>query len=260
MPTQTTVLISDSTRMHCDLLHKAFYSARQRFQVVASATNVAEVLTLLQQIRPQVALISSDLQEGPHSGIRILPEIRKTHPETKILVVMASPTKDLIIDAFRSGAVGVFSRNGPFTQLCKAIEVISQGQIWANAEELHYVLSAFVRSPRPPKLDSAVESRLTVREAAVVRLAIEGLANREIAKQLTLTEHTVKNYLFRVFDKLGVSNRVELVLSCLHQEENGHVEMAVGKSLIAPKLTPAPREIVVARSCGTTRKELPLQK
>ena len=260
MRTQITVLISDSTRMHCDLLHKAFYSVRQRFQVVASATSAAEVLTLLQQNRPQVAIVSSDLQDGPHSGLRILPEIRKAHPETKILVVMASPSKDLIIEAFRSGAVGVFSRNGPFTQLCKAIEVISQGQIWANAEELHYVLSAFVRSPRPPKLDSATESRVTVREAAVVRLAIEGLSNREIAARLTLTEHTVKNYLFRVFDKLGVSNRVELVLSCLHQEEDGRVEMAVERSLITPKSLPAPKEIANAQFCGAIRREIPLQR
>jgi DNA-binding NarL/FixJ family response regulator len=246
--------------MHCDLLKKAFYSVRQKFQVVASATSAPEVLTLLQQKRPQVAVISADLQDGPLSGLRILPEIRKAHPETKILVVLASPTKDLIIDAFRSGAVGVFSRIGPFTQLCKSIEVISQGQIWANAEELQHVLNAFVRSFRQPQLDSAAESRMTVREAAVVRLAIEGLSNREIAARLTLTEHTVKNYLFRVFDKLGVSNRVELVLSCLHQEENGSVELVVKESLIAPKLLPIPGQMAAARPCGIIRRELPLHR
>lgn len=250
MPTQITVLISDSTRMHCDLLHKAFYSVRQKFQVVASASSTVEVLTLLRLNQPQVAVISSDLQDGPYSGVRILPEIRKAHPGTKILVVMASPARDLIVDAFRSGAVGVFSRKGPFTQLCKAIEVISQGQIWASAEELHHVLSAFVRSPRPPKLVSAVGSRLTEREAAVVRLAIEGLANREIANQLTLTEHTVKNYLFRVFDKLGVSNRVELVLSCLNQEENAQMELAAKKSLTTPQLLRGPRRAAAVRLAG----------
>jgi two-component system, NarL family, nitrate/nitrite response regulator NarL len=241
MRTQISVLISDSTRMHCDLLHKAFYSVRQRFQVVSSASTAAEVLTLIGLNRPQVAVISSDLQDGPHSGLRLLPKIRRDHPETKILAVMACPAKELIIDAFRGGAVGVFSRNGPFTQLCKSIEVISRGQIWANTEELHYVLSAFVRSPRPPKLASTVESRVTLREAAVVRLAIEGLSNREIATRLNLTEHTVKNYLFRVFDKLGVSNRVELVLSCLNQEENARIELAAKESLTPPKLLPGPR-------------------
>src|ERR1019366_690837 len=184
MPTQISVLISESTRMHCDLLRNAFYSVRQRFQVVAFASSTVEVLTALQHRRPQVAVISSDLQDGPLSGIRILPEIHRTYPETKILVLMASQDGELVTDAFRSGADGVFSRNDPFDLLCKAIEVVSRGQIWARSEELHYVLRAFAKSPKPPKLDPRVESRVTVREAAVVRLAIEGLSNREIARQL----------------------------------------------------------------------------
>jgi DNA-binding CsgD family transcriptional regulator len=79
-----------------------------------------------------------------------------------------------------------------------------------------------------------MDSRVTVREAAVVRLAIEGLSNREIAQQLALTEHTVKNYLFKIFDKLGVSNRVELVLSCLNQEVYAREELA-GDTRVAPQ-------------------------
>ena len=78
---------------------------------------------------------------------------------------------------------------------------------------------AGVRAPKQRKVDPSVENRMTKRETDVVKLAVEGLSNREIARELGLTEHTVKNYLFRVFDKLGVSNRVELVLSCLRQEE-----------------------------------------
>ena len=247
MRAQISVLISDSTKMHCDLLAKAFYSVRQRFHVVAFASSTAEVLNAVGQSLPQVVVLSSDLQEGPLSGLRLVPEIRKTHLETKIIVVMPSPNKDLVIDAFKLGAVGVFSRNGPFELLCKSVEVVSQGQVWASSEELHYVLSAFAKSPKPRKLDPAVESRVTVREAAVVRLAIEGLSNREIAQQLALTEHTVKNYLFRVSDKLGVSNRVELVLSCLHQEENAREELAAKNDLIIPKVIPSGKQLATAR-------------
>jgi DNA-binding NarL/FixJ family response regulator len=84
-----------------------------------------------------------------------------------------------------------------------------------------------------------VESRVTKREAAVVRLAAEGLTNREIAQQLSLTEHAVKNYLFTVFDKLGVSNRVELVLSCIYQQENAH-EGSI-EAEVLPPLNAQPR-------------------
>jgi DNA-binding NarL/FixJ family response regulator len=160
---------------------------------------------------------------------------------------MASPDKELVIDAFRLGAVGVFSRNGPFERLCKSVEVVSQGQIWATSEELHYVLTAFAKSPKPPKLDPKVESRITVREAAVVRLAIEGLSNREIALRLALTEHTVKNYMFRVFDKLGVSNRVELVLASLRQEERAREELAEKTELAAEKVSAVGKQMAAGR-------------
>jgi DNA-binding NarL/FixJ family response regulator len=233
--------------MHCDLLRKAFFSARQRFRVVAFASSTVEVLTPLHQKRPQVAVISSDLQDGPLSGLRILHRIQRTHPETKVLVVMTSPDKKLVIDAFRLGAVGVFSRNGPFDLLCKSIEVVARGQIWANAEELHYVLRVFAKSPKPLKLDRKVESRVTVREAAVVGLAVEGLSNREIAQQLALTEHTVKNYLFRVFDKLGVSNRVELVLACLHKDDQAREELAVKAELAAEKVSAEGKHVAAGR-------------
>jgi DNA-binding CsgD family transcriptional regulator len=83
-------------------------------------------------------------------------------------------------------------------------------------------------------MDSNVEGRMTKREAEVVRLAVEGLSNREIGQQLGLTEHTVKNYLFRVFDKLGVSNRVELVLSCLRQEEDVREDIGAEQRNMAP--------------------------
>src|ERR1019366_10747799 len=114
-------------------------------------------------------------------------------------------------------------------------------QFGANLKEFFYVLKFFQKPQNPPKLVPTVESRITRREAAVVRLAIEGLSNRQIAQQLALTEHTVKNYLFRVFDKLGVSNRVELVLSCLNQETHAREELAVEKGLPPRKVHPVGR-------------------
>jgi two-component system nitrate/nitrite response regulator NarL len=239
--------------MHCDLLRKAFRSVRHRFRVVAFASATAELLTALQQHRPQVAIISSDMQGGPLSGIRILPEIRRTHPETKVIVMMPSTDKELVIDAFRFGAVGVFSRSEPIDLLYKSIEVVSRGQIWADTDQLHHVLSAFAKSSKPRKLDPIVEGRVTRREAAVVRLAVEGLSNREIAQQLALTEHTVKNYLFRVFDKLGVSNRVELLLFCLDRERHELEGLAPVDQLSLRKVLPE-RNTISSRTVAQQSK------
>jgi DNA-binding NarL/FixJ family response regulator len=230
----TTVLISEPNKMYCDLLKKAFYVVRSRFQVVASASTTAEILVGIEETRPHVAIVSANLQDGPLTGIRILPEIRRINSDTRTLVALEAPEPDLVIEAFRFGADGVFCRNSPFDLLCKSVEAVSQGQIWASNDELRYVLNAFAKSSKQRKMDSNVEGRMTKREAEVVRLAVEGLSNREIGQQLGLTEHTVKNYLFRVFDKLGVSNRVELVLSCLRQEEDARDDIATEQRNVAP--------------------------
>jgi len=161
---------------------------------------------------------------------------------------MGAPDRDLVIEAFRFGADGVFCRNSPFDLLCKSLDAISQGEIWASSEELRYVLNEFMKGPKALKVDPAVERRMTKREGDVVRLAVEGLSNREIACELGLTEHTVKNYLFRIFDKLGVSNRVELVLSCLRQEEAAREEDTLHLSLETPQLGAPTNTAMAARS------------
>jgi DNA-binding NarL/FixJ family response regulator len=213
--------------MYCDLLKRAFLAVPERFEVVACASKTVEILALIQDRRPKVAIISDNLEDGPLTGLRILPEVRRANLETRILLAMGSSDRELVIEAFRFGADGVFCRNSPFELLCKSVDALSQGQIWANATELRYVLDEFTRAPKQRKVDPTVENRMTKREGDVVRLAVEGLSNREIARELGLTEHTVKNYLFRIFDKLGVSNRVELVLSCLRQEEVAREEATV---------------------------------
>ena len=225
--TRPSVLVTEASKMYCDLLSMAFLAVPDRFHVVATAFTTADILAQVREHRPSVAIISDNLADGPLSGLRILPEVRKANPETRILLAMSSSDRELVIEAFRFGADGVFCRNSPFNMLCKSVDALANGQIWANSKELRYVMEEFMRAPKQRKVDPTVENRMTKREGDVVRLAVEGLSNREIAGQLGLTEHTVKNYLFRVFDKLGVSNRVELVLSCLRQEETAREEAPV---------------------------------
>ncbi len=189
--------------MYCDLLSMAFLAVPDRFHVVATASTGADILALVQEHRPNVAIISDNLEDGPLAGVRILPEVRRANPETRILLAMGSSDRELVIEAFRFGADGVFCRNSPFDLLCKSVAALSQGQIWANAKELRYVMEEFTRAPKQRKVDPTVENRMTKREGDVVRLAVEGLSNREIARERPHRKHTVKNYLFRVFDKLG---------------------------------------------------------
>ncbi|MGO9939932.1 MAG: response regulator transcription factor [Terracidiphilus sp.] len=115
---------------------------------------------------------------------------------------------------FRAGAKGLFDRAvyDPVL-LCRCIQRVAEGQIWAKSEELGFVLEAFASAPRI-QVSKGVQS-LTPREREVARLVSDGLSNSEVAQRLGLSTHTVKNYLFNVFDKIGVSNRAELILCLL---------------------------------------------
>jgi DNA-binding NarL/FixJ family response regulator len=125
---------------------------------------------------------------------------------------MDTSSRTAVVEAFRCGAQGVFSRTESSKSLAKCINNVHQGQVWASSAELRYLLDAFRESEPMQLVDSRGEAILSKREQDVVRCVAEGLSNREIASRLKLTEHTVKNYLFRIFDKLGVSSRVEVVL------------------------------------------------
>ena len=131
----------------------------------------------------------------------------------KPVILFYSPERHLVVDAFRAGAKGVFCLSkAAFKSLCRCVERVHTGQIWADSSELSEVMEAFSQLA-PLRVVNADGMRLlTKREEDVVRLLAEGMQNRDIARELRLSEHTVKNYLFHIFDKLGVSSRVELVL------------------------------------------------
>ena len=129
-------------------------------------------------------------------------------------MLLQSPDREIVVQSLRSGARGIFSRRDPFKALAKCIRCVHEGQIWANNEQIEYILEAF--APLRPRLSkSNGMTLLTPREQAVTGLVAEGMKNREIARVLQVTDHTVSNYLYHIFDKLGVSSRVELILYAL---------------------------------------------
>jgi DNA-binding NarL/FixJ family response regulator len=139
-------------------------------------------------------------------------------------MLLASRERELVIEAFRSGAHGVIFRDEPLETLSKCIHAAHQGQVWANSEHLGFLLEALGQTKSLQLRDARGVNLLSKREETVVRLVADGLTNKAISSELHLSEHTVRNYLFRIFDKLGVSSRVELVLYCLQERRTGTVE------------------------------------
>jgi two-component system nitrate/nitrite response regulator NarL len=205
------VLAADSTRMSSQLLAEALAQDRQ-FEVTGIEPKPSSILDAVAQKMPHVVLVSSALEESNTLGFDLTRQVRTTYPETRVVLLMDASNSSAVVEAFRCGAQGVFSRTESSKTLAKCISSVHQGQVWANSAELRYLLEA-LREAEPMRLvDSRGEAILSKREQDVVRCVAEGLSNREIASRLKLTEHTVKNYLFRIFDKLGVSSRVEVVL------------------------------------------------
>ena len=129
------------------------------------------------------------------------------------MLLLDESEPQMVVNAFRAGAKGVFSRTqSDIRLLAKCIRRVMEGQVGVDSQQMLYLLEALTGNGNGKPDAAGTSARLTRREESVVRLVVQGMVNREIAEQLRLSEHTIKNYLFRIFDKLGVSNRVELAL------------------------------------------------
>src|SRR5438105_1619800 len=214
------VLVADSTRMGSQLLSDAL-RGDPRFYVSSVCTHSHEILETAVPHKPDVAIVSMNLDDQPARGFDISPQLRARQLETKVIMLLDSSDRDLVTRAFGSGARGIFCRTQSIETLRKCICSVHSGQVWASSEELRFVLEKFAETATPRLVNANGVALLSKREQDVVRCVTEALSNREIAHKLKLSEHTVKNYIFRIFDKLGVSTRVEMVLYALSQRSLG---------------------------------------
>jgi two-component system nitrate/nitrite response regulator NarL len=233
-PDHIRVLAADNTSMNTQLLVEALARDGQ-LNMSGAGAKPAEILAFAKRERPHVALIGTRQGENG-SGFDLCREIGSASPSTRCIMLLDASERTLVIEAFRSGARGVFCRTEPLKLLAKCILCVHKGQIWASSEEMNYLLQA-VAEPVPMRFTGVKgNALLSARELDVVRCVSEGLTNREIAQRLTLREHTVKNYLFRIFDKLGVSSRVEVVLYAFGSMPTRSTAVSVPKK----ESTPAP--------------------
>jgi DNA-binding NarL/FixJ family response regulator len=141
-------------------------------------------------------------------------ELHRLRLGIRIIVLLDADEGELVVEAFRSGAKGVFSRTGSSKELRRCIERVYEGQIWANSAQMECIVDALMQTPKLSVMHTK-DATLSKREEQVCQSVAAGLSNREISRKLGLSEHTVKNHLFRIFDKLGISTRIELVLYAL---------------------------------------------
>ena len=210
------VLVADDTRIHTQLLADSL--RRDHFlEVVSPPARSCDLVETVEANKISVVVLSANLDEGPLHGFEILRQLRAACPGIFGIMLLDSSRKEAVLQAFRAGARGIFSRHDSVENLPKCIHCVFQGQIWANSEQMSFAVEELAYSPVVRAIDANGLSLLSAREMDVVCSLAEGLTNREIAARLGLSQHTIKNYLFRVYDKLGVSSRLELLFMTLTQ-------------------------------------------
>ena len=228
------VLVADSNRMQAQLLTSAL-RRRSEFHVATCPMDTVSILQAVTAKLPHIALLSLSLPASVPETVVTLRSFHLTYPQIQKILLVDSCDRDLVISAFRSGARGIFTVNDSNLRLlCKCILRVAAGQIWANTEQLGYVIDLMSEVPSLRVLNSRGAPLLTPREEQVVALVAEGLANRQIARELNLSEHTIKKYLFRIFEKLGISTRVELVLYAVNNGDPRQAEWLAGAARLAP--------------------------
>jgi two-component system nitrate/nitrite response regulator NarL len=213
------VLVADNSLIHTQSVADALRRDRD-LEVLSSDPDVKAVIEAALKHNVDVLVISSNLDEQANRGFEIVRELHASRPELRAVVLIDSSKTEVILEAFRAGARGVFTRFGSIETLCKCVRCVHRGQIWADSQQTSVALEALASSHTVRAVDAKGLSLLTKREMEIVQSLAEGLTNREIADRLGLSKHTVKNYLFRVFDKLGASNRIEVLFMTLSQSSH----------------------------------------
>jgi two-component system, NarL family, nitrate/nitrite response regulator NarL len=215
-----SVLIADPDRMTAHLIAEGLARGRNDIVVVAVSNSSDETIRQLEINQPDIALINAHLEDGRLRGYHVLRYLQMLSPKTTAIMLIPNSERDLVVDAFRGGAKGVFCRLHSIKLLSKCIRSVHEGQIWADTRNLAFILE-FLTELKPLRLikPGGGMTRLTPRESEVVHLLADGLSTREISRKLDLTEHTIRNYLSSIYDKLGVSSRVELALYAVARED-----------------------------------------
>jgi DNA-binding NarL/FixJ family response regulator len=178
-------------------------------QVVSKVSNVLDLIQACEGLNFDVLLLDVDLQGLNLS--KVLQLLKKNKAAKVILVVNGDYNENMLINAIRSGVRGYLLKNADSSRLLKAIKAVNDGELWVERKMMIKVLEAF-SSPRGGAKGSKSIYDLTETETKVVKLVLNGCSNKDIAKNLFLSEKTVKFHLYKIFKKLSVKNRSELIL------------------------------------------------
>jgi|ERR1700733_2368335 len=213
------VLIVETDSMRCQLMTSACKRSNYKLEVLACATDSETALKEYEEQQPDVVTVSASLRDGNMKGLEVVRRIKAIDSDVRTILLVDSYENDLVLEAIRSGADGILCRDEPVETLWKCIRAVHEGLVWLRSAELRNIVEGLEESRSARLARNRGLEVLSGRQQEIVTHVSDGLSNREISRALHLSEHTVKNYLYRIFEKMGVSSRVELIVHVLNQKE-----------------------------------------
>jgi DNA-binding NarL/FixJ family response regulator len=182
-------------------------------EVVGQSSTASEAVALIQESKPSVLL--TELRFSGLDGLELLGQLPRISPETRAVVFTESLTERDVLESLRLGARGYAYKKIPTDQIIACIRRVAAGEVWLQTPQLEVLIHALQTRGRNRPMSSA---QLSPRERQIIQLVLAGCRNREVAKELGISEKTVKNHLSNIFDKLGVGDRLEMALYVLDKK------------------------------------------
>ncbi len=207
------ILLADSQAIYRVGMRKVF-ALEDDIRVVAQVERIDHLLSALERHSPDVLLLEGSLIVGTTNAI---PEIVRVAPQIKIIVQTSGTDEAHTVELYRRGVRGIIPRSIAPDLLVKCVRKIAAGETWIDNQSVNWVIEAY-RSQATALTNPKTQPRLSPKELSIIACITQGKRNKEIAFQLGTTEQVIKNYLRKIYDKLGVSDRLELALYCLHHQ------------------------------------------
>jgi DNA-binding NarL/FixJ family response regulator len=205
------VIVADSQAIFRAGLRKIF-AVEDDIRVVGQAETLDQAVAAAKKFSAEILIFEAALAERPSDAVQ---EILKQSQGLRLVVVTEAPDQELTLELFRRGAHSVVSREIDSDLFVECLRKVSSGEPWLDPQGVKWVLEAYRTQALRPQ-SSRTKLQLTPKEALIVSCVTQGMKNKEIAVRVGTTEQVVKNYLRKVYDKLGVADRLELALYCLN--------------------------------------------
>ena len=212
-PGTVRIILADSQAIYRVGIRKVF-ALEDDLRVVAQADSLENLRSAIQRYPTDIVLLEGSLLAGTAN---VIPDLLKLAPDVKLIVQAVSADENYTVELYRRGVRGIVSRSISPDLLVRCVRRIAAGETWIDNQSVNWVIEAY-RAQAASLVSPRNQPRLSPKEMSIITCITQGKRNKEIAFQLGTTEQVIKNYLRKIYDKLGVSDRLELALYCLHNK------------------------------------------